>query len=183
MFTAKQAKDVPFTEEFLKNTVDLVNDAYLRGEAGMWVEPQPPRTNIEEFKKLIDEDKIIVAYQSDSQDMNSPVGSVLCDTKFDESKKLAELGMLCAHKDCLGQGLGKFLVKSAEERAKEMGCEQMRLEILSPTNFQHQMKVRLHGWYTGSLGYTQGEPLDFSIDYPQLANLLQGPTVFTPYFK
>ena len=137
----------------------------------MWKDPQPDRTNLVDFKALIDADKIIVAYKIEQpgvqpDDFDCPVGSVICDTKYDEQKKLAELGMLCAHNDCLGQGLGKVLVKAAEKRAKNMGCETIRLEILSPTNFQHAMKVRLHGWYTGSLGYTQGEPEDFSIDYP-----------------
>ena len=42
-----------------------------------------------------------------------------------------------------------------------MGCEKMRLEILSPVNYINEDKIRLHNWYTNRLGYVPGEPEDY----------------------
>ena len=121
-----------------------MNDAYVRGEKDMWKENV--RTNYDEIKQMVSEDKIIVAILND--DFVEPIGSVMCDSNFDKEKHLADLGMLCVKEDQTGKGIGKLLILESEKRAKEMGCSTMRLEILSPRDWKHPTKTWLDVWYT-----------------------------------
>ena len=65
----------------------MVNDGYSRGEAGIWKDPNASRTNLEEVKQLIQDDKVFLAMHE-----NSPVCIIYVDT----SKDTAALGMLSA---------------------------------------------------------------------------------------
>ena len=65
---------------------------------------------------------MIVAYPGNDRLLNdTPVGSVVCNTNY--QSKIAHLSMLCVHNDYAGKGLGGILIKAAEKRAKEMGCD------------------------------------------------------------
>ena len=58
----------------------------------------------------------------------------------DDFEKEAELGLLAVSDDWLSKGLGNFLIQNAEKYAKFRGCETMRLELLSPRDWNHKRK-------------------------------------------
>jgi GNAT superfamily N-acetyltransferase len=85
----------------------------------------------------------------------------------DRKNKIAEFGMLSATKEYLGQGLGRGLVKKAEERAKKAGCDRMKTTLAVPKDWEHPMKQRLGEWYK-RMGYVRGNPQDFKVVNPHI---------------
>ena len=83
------------------------------------------------------------------------MGSILAH-EFDSDKKEAELGMVSVHENYLRKGIATHLINAAEARGRELGCTTMRLEILSPRDWEHPMKVMLKKWYTEKLKYVEG---------------------------
>ena len=57
-----QAGDLPY---FITNLVNIVNDAYAEGEAGMWEAEDQKRTDYKEMERLLQEDKLMIAYPSE----------------------------------------------------------------------------------------------------------------------
>ena len=92
-------------DSFYIGLVKTVNDGYSRGEAGIWRDPNSQRTNIEEVKQLINDDKMILAMYG-----NEPVSTIYVDTSNDT----ACLGMLTAKLEHTGKGLGRRLILAAE---------------------------------------------------------------------
>ena len=110
------------------------------------------------------------------------MGSVFCNTVFDTEKKIGELGMLAAKDEFCGKGLGNGLISQAEARAKHNGCTNMRLELLTPRDWEHPVKVILDKWYT-KVGYVKGDTEDFDKSYPHISPMLACPMNFTVYLK
>ena len=110
------------------------------------------------------------------------MGSVLAH-ESDEDKKAAELGMLSVHENYLRKGIATHLINAAEARARELECETIRLEILSPRDWEHPMKVMLKKWYTERLSFVEGQTEDFASAHPQLVKLLSCSCKFTAYSK
>jgi len=160
----------------VEKVVLIVNEAYTRGEEGMW-KGTASRTNIEEMTSFLSDGRIILAYEAAT---GAIVGSILVTHNFGEH--LGELGMLCVAQTHLRQGLGKILVKAAEDHCRLKGCTEMRLELLKPAKFVHPVKTWLHEWYT-SLGYIQGNSEDFASAFPRIAPLLACDCLFTVYKK
>ena len=157
----------------INNLVTVVNDAYGRGEGDLWKDPQVKRTDPADLENLIKEDKIVIAYQTLSlpeqlraelpEDLEEfeeetllsfqePCGSIFCDATYDQSNHVGKFGMLCATEEMTGKGLGSLLIAYAENRAKAHGCNQMRLELLTPRDYEHPVKKFLIEWYT-RIGY------------------------------
>ena len=91
--------------------------------------------------------------------------------------------MLSAKEEHTGKGLGRLLFAASENKGREDGCEEMQLEILQPSEWQHPKKQILHQWYSERLGYKVGEALDFSKDYPQMNIHTACHLKFTAYIK
>ena len=159
----------------------MINDAYLRGEKGMWKESQEARTSPEEITQFMEGNKLILAYSGDN--LEDPVASVFFTSSEFGDKKQGELGMLAAKLDFTGKGVGRQLISKCEERAKEEGCHSVQLELLQPSEWVHPTKAILHQWYSERLGYKMGKEGDFAQDYPQMVPFLAGPTKFTEYVK
>ena len=191
-FTIRNAKEIydQFIQEnyskkdhLITNVVQIINDAYMKGEKGMWKEPQQNRTCFEDLAKFVEENKVLLAF-SKSDDLADPIASVIFTTRqTQDNKKHGEIGMLAAKLDKRGKGVGRALITACEERAKKEGCDAVQLEILQPSEWQHPAKGILHTWYSERLGYIQGVNRDFSKEYPQLIPLLAGPTKYTEYVK
>ena len=172
--------------------VAMVNAAYTRGEGlasegGMWKGERVERTNAAEACALLRARKLVLCRPADAAGADAAVpapclaGSVLCDVAFDAAARVGELGMLCVDATCLGQGVGRLLMREAEATCVAAGCVAMRLELLSPSEFAHPVKVWLDGWYQRE-GYVKGALEDFASAYPRIAPLLV-PCVFTTYRK
>ncbi|RYC59393.1 hypothetical protein CHU98_g6805 [Xylaria longipes] len=110
-----------------------------------------------------------------------PVVGCVCIKKL--SPTTGEFGMLAVDPTYRGAGLGRDLVRFAEERCRrDLGLAVMRLELLVPVHFEHVGKTRLQGWYT-RLGYVMTELGDFGEAYPTLNALLAGPTEYRVFEK
>ena len=172
--------------------VAMVNAAYLRGEGleaagGMWKGSEVTRTTDAEMRELLRQRKLIIcrrecAAAAAAGESAAPLaGSVLCDVEYDPAQRVAELGMLCVDAACLGRGVGRRLVLEAEATARRQGCVAMRLELLTPREFEHPVKTWLDAWYQRE-GYVKGATEDFASAYPRIAQILV-PCVFTCYRK
>ena len=158
----KDCKTLDDKMAFLDKLVSIVNHAYVIGEHSMWIENV--RTDCKDLEQKLESEVIILLvktnYNSNQEielgniivDENSIIGQILCDTKFDIRNKMAEFGMFAIHEKYQQLGLGNFLVKAAEERAKMCGCKKLQCEVLSPVEFEHDVKKRLSQWYQ-KLGY------------------------------
>ena len=58
----------------------------------------------------------------------------------------------------------------------------MRLELLTPREWEHPMKKILNVWYQ-KIGYVQGQKEDFGKLYPEISKMFDCPVDFTVYLK
>ena len=93
-----------------------------------------------------------------------------------------EFGLLAADPARRGQGIGRALVRFAEEQARRRGHRAMQLELLLPQAWVHPAKQVLADWYD-RLGYvvTGKEPVGTAL--PDLAPLLATECDFLIYRK
>ena len=158
----KDCKTPHNKKAFLDKLVSIVNHAYTIGEHSMWIENV--RTDCKDLEQKLENEVIILLVKTIHNtkqelelgniniDENSITGQILCDTKFDIPNKMAEFGMFAIQEKYQKLGLGNFLVIAAEERAKMCGCQKLQCEVLSPVDFEHDVKKRLKQWYQ-KLGY------------------------------
>ena len=160
--------------EFL---AQLINRVYAVAEEGMWqaVDGAPmPRTTTKEVQSLLSKQHLLLARHDESL-----VGCV-CVKML--SPLIAEFGLLVAHPDLRGKGIGRALVVAAEQEARDKGADVMQLELLTPKNWEHPVKAFLHRWYT-RIGYVPIRTEPFSQTYAHLAVHLATPCTFTVYHK
>ena len=55
--------------------------------------------------------------------------------------------MLAVSEDVRLQGAGAALVQAAEDCCRAAGCDTMRLELLTPREWEHPTKAMLKRWY------------------------------------
>jgi ribosomal protein S18 acetylase RimI-like enzyme len=90
--------------------------------------------------------------------------------------------MLVADPDHRGEGIGRELVRFAEELSRRRGLDTMQLELLVPRDWTHPNKEFLDAWYT-RIGYRPVRTGRFEQSYPQLEPLLATPCDFVIYRK
>jgi GNAT superfamily N-acetyltransferase len=162
------------TDEALAGPVaELINEAYLGGEKGLWAEGTP-RTDEDEVRALIRAGQIVVALDGDEL-----VGSVKLVWLDEET---AEFGMLAGSPRHRNSGIGRLLVAYAEGKALESGRRTMRLELLVPREWSHPVKEFLLQWYT-RLGYVHVRTGVLEEQYPQLSPHLVTACNYQVYHK
>ncbi|XVV15393.1 GNAT family N-acetyltransferase [Actinoplanes sp. CA-131856] len=149
----------------------IVNDAYAEGEKGLWREGTL-RTSATEMAELAG--KLAVARRGDHV-----LGSVRVQLL---SPRVGQLGMLAADPAERGSGVGRELVRFAEEHARAAGASVMQLELLVPLVGEHPVKEFLRGWYT-RIGYRQVGTESLADDYPELSPLLAVPCHLQVFHK
>ncbi|EXM18185.1 GNAT domain [Fusarium oxysporum f. sp. vasinfectum] len=154
---------------------DIVNTAYTKAESDIFI-PSYQRTSTAEIAKFLSNGQLAVAYL---QPNNEPIGCVFIKLI---TPTLGEFGMLALDPQYQGTGTGRQLAVFAEDECRRRGCTTMQLEILVPMTFHHEGKVRLLGWYT-RMGYELVKLGNFADDYPDLVNLLAGPTEYRVFEK
>jgi GNAT superfamily N-acetyltransferase len=152
---------------------DLVNRVYATAEAGLWVEDAARTTTIE-IAEMITAGQIALA-RVDGQ----IVGSIWIQ-QLDDG--VGEFGMLVADPDHRGEGVGRELVRFAEELSRQRGLDVMQLELLVPRRWSHPNKEFLHAWYT-RIGYRPVRTGNIEESYSHLAPLLATPCDFVVYHK
>jgi GNAT superfamily N-acetyltransferase len=121
----------------------VINRAYAAGEAGLWVEGWS-RIAREEVADMVRDGAMLVA-----RDGERIVG---CASVRPLDAATAELGLVSALPGDWGGGVGRALVRFAEDLARARGIATMQLELLVPRDGTHPHKERLRAWYE-RLGY------------------------------
>ena len=140
----------------------LVNRVYEQAEGGLWADGAE-RTTPSEIAALVADGQIATARLGDRV-----VGAVRLQAL---DADVAEFGMLAAHPEWRGIGVGRELVAFAEARAATSGRTAMQLEVLVPRHWTHPSKEFLRAWYD-RLGYRIERVTHLEELYPDLAPLL-----------
>ena len=141
---------------------EVVNEAYARGEVGLWREGAD-RISDEGVHALVAAGELAAARED-----GRVVGCVRV-TSLDP--RTAELGLLAVAGERTGSGVGRALLASAHDLARERGHTAMRLTLLVPKEGSHPFKVRLDGWYRRQ-GYRVVGRADFAATHPEPAAFL-----------
>jgi len=149
---------------------ELINRVYRVAEEGLWLDGTA-RTTPAEVASLTRTGEIVVARVA-----GRLVGCVQVRTLGDG---LGEFGMLVSAPEHRATGIGRELVRFAEEQA---GRAVMQLELLVPREWSHPSKEFLAGWY-GRLGYRPARVGTVEESHPGLAPLLATPCDVRIYHK
>jgi len=140
-------------QQDISNVVKIVNTAYEHGEYGMW-KGDTMRINDKEVLNRLQNEKLLLLTKTDEQD--KPIGERIhgcIHVDWDYEEGCCQLGTFAIDEANRGKGIGKFLMRAAEVYALTLkDCTSLQLEILSPMEYEHEIKVRLDRWYT-SLGF------------------------------
>ncbi len=151
----------------------LINDVYKVAEDGLWADGAA-RTTATEVTSLIG------AGQLATGRVDGRLAGCVRIQLLGEG--VGEFGMLAVDPGCRGTGLGRALVRFAEQVCRDRRCDTMQLELLVPREWTHPSKEFLHGWYT-RIGYQRTATGEVEESYPHLAPLLATPCDFAIYRK
>ena len=152
---------------------DLVNRVYAESERGLW-KAGTQRTNAEEITAFAEAGELAVAR------LGGRLAGVVRIRRLDP--ETGEFGMLAADPAVHGRGVGRELVRFAEEVSRERGSTVMRLELLVPRGRVAEPKEILRAWYERR-GYRLQRVGTIDEDYPLLAPHLAGPADYQIYRK
>jgi predicted N-acetyltransferase YhbS len=143
----------------------IVNDAYGRGEAGLW------RDGAERISDAGLGGLVAAGELAAAREDGRVVGCVRV-TSLDA--RTAELGLLAVAPERSGAGVGQALMDFAHDLARARGHTTMRLLLLVPREGSHGFKDRLESWYVRQ-GYRVVGSQDFAAYAPEPArDLLVG---------
>jgi GNAT superfamily N-acetyltransferase len=129
-----EARDEALVEEL----VQVINEAYAAGEAGLWL-PGATRTEPGEMTEAVRSGGVIGATLD---------GRIVgCAYVRPLDAGTADLGLISVIPARWGSGVGRQLVHSAEELMRSRGVSTMQLELLVPKGWIHAEKQRLRAWY------------------------------------
>lgn len=151
----------------------MVNAVYTVADTGLWIEPFE-RTNPGELVRHTRDGELAVA-RTDGR----IVGCVRARTVDDAT---AEFGLLAADSSVRGSGVGRELVRFAEQTARATGRTVMELELMAPRDGGHPAKDFLAAWYR-RLGYRPIGRSDLATVHPGLGPRLARPCDFVRYRK
>jgi ribosomal protein S18 acetylase RimI-like enzyme len=141
---------------------EIVNEAYARGEVGLWREGTE-RIADQDLRALVAAGQLAAARED---------GRVVgCVRVTSLGPRTAELGLLAVAGERAGAGVGRALMAFAHGLARERGHAAMRLTLLVPREGSHPFKVRLAEWYRRQ-GYRVVGRADFAAMHPEPAALL-----------
>lgn len=167
--TAGAADDLSLAEA----VAEVINRAYAAGEDGLFV-PGTPRTTPAEVADLIASGGMLVARLD---------GEVVgCGYVRPLDATTADLGLISASPERQGIGIGRAIVRAAEERARSRGATTMQLELLVPKGWAHPQKERLRAWYS-RLGYETVGSATFEEVATHAASQLATPCEFLVFRK
>jgi GNAT superfamily N-acetyltransferase len=159
--------------ELMGAVTDLVNTVYRESERGLWVDGAT-RTDRAEVAALTRAGELVAARR------NGRLIGVLRLRRWDDES--SEFGMLAADPAVRGEGVGRSLVRYAEDTARARGHRSMRLELLVPRSFTLASKEFLAAWYT-RCGYELERVGRIEEVHPHLAPLLATAADFRVYRK
>ncbi|WP_420752454.1 GNAT family N-acetyltransferase [Rhodococcus sp. O3] len=143
----------------------IVNAVYVVAEDGMWP-AGATRTDTDEVAAAARRGEMFVARTA-----AGIVGSIRI-VRIDEST--AEFGMLAADFAARGLGVGRALVRFAEEHCAAAGFRYLQLEVIRPRDQDIESKQFLAQWYP-RMGYAVVGTVPAEVGHPELAPLLAVP--------
>jgi GNAT superfamily N-acetyltransferase len=160
-------------ESVVEQVVAVINAAYAVGEAGVWLDGWT-RTDAAEISEAIRSNGLLAA-TSDGEIVGCTyVQPIDADT--------ADLGLVSVAVDHWGGGVGRELVRSAEELMRSGGVTTAQLELLVPKESIHPEKERLRAWYT-RLGYRVVRTAEFEEFAARASAQLATPCEFLVFQK
>jgi GNAT superfamily N-acetyltransferase len=169
LLAAGEAQNEAIAEEL----AGLINAAYAVGEAGLWLEGTT-RTQPAEIAEAIRSGGVLAASLEGRRVGCAYVRPMDADT--------ADLALISVAPHQWGSGVGRELVRSAEELMRSRGVTTMQLELLVPKGWVHPDKERLRNWYT-RLGYRVVRSAPFEQVAAHLASKLAAPCEFLIFRK
>ncbi|WP_162001772.1 GNAT family N-acetyltransferase [Streptomyces violaceusniger] len=159
--------------DLMSALTSLINEVYEVAEEGLWA-PGTTRTSRQEVTSLTQAGEIMVAWLHDELSG--------CVRVQQLSAGICEFGMLAAAPKQRGIGVGRELVRCAEQYGREAGLDVMQLELLVPREWSHPSKEFLAAWYE-RIGYQVFRIGSIDESYPELAPGLATPCDFVIYHK
>ena len=138
-------------EPFLGDLVEMVNEVYQKGEAGILTGASNQslcRLSISLTKKVVG-NLFILWERINAPDDRKVIGCV----KFDPCDGIVgEWGCLAVHPDRQGLGYATRLVRVVEEHLSRT-CKAWKIQLVHPLHWKHDHKERLRMWYQHGLRY------------------------------
>ena len=169
LLAADKSRDGSLVEELVR----LINGAYAIGEAGLWQEGAT-RTAPTEIADAVRSGGMLAATRD-----GRLVG---CAYVHPLGVETADLGLVSAAPESWGDGIGRQLVRVAEDLMHQRGVTTMQLELLVPKAWEHPHKRRLRDWYT-RLGYRVVRTARFEQVAAHLESQLATPCEFLIFHK
>lgn len=158
LLPAAASKDSALVERI----TELINEVYAVAEDGLWADGAT-RTSVDEVAELTRARQVAVAR------LRGRIVGCVRIQRLDEGT--GEFGMLAADPSHRGIGIGRELVRFAEQTCRDEGLGTMQLELLVPRNWVHPTKEFLAAWYS-RIGYRIVRTGTLEEVYPDLAPLL-----------
>jgi GNAT superfamily N-acetyltransferase len=171
--TALLSADAATNGAVMSTLADLVNDVYAVAEKGLWADGAK-RTCAADVADFTRAGQIAVAARG--------AGLVGCVRIQQLDDNVSEFGMLAVDPGHRNAGVGRELVRFAEQRSRDMGCVTMQLELLVPRGWKHPSKEIVAQWYA-RMGYRVASTGSFGEHYPDLRPLLATACQFIVYRK
>jgi GNAT superfamily N-acetyltransferase len=151
-------------EVLVHQLAQLINGAYAAGENGLWLEGTTRITAAEVARTIAGGGMLVATFDG---------GVVGCGHVRPLDPATAVLGLVSVAPQQWGGGVGRELVRSAEELARSRGVTAMQLELLVPRGWVHPEKDRLRAWYL-RLGYevVRSAPIEEILTHAAAARLV-----------
>ncbi len=163
-------KDIPISEEKLKNLVEIINAIYLASEGELWPHDGSYfRITLSEIKDFIKKGHLRFAMIADKI-----VGVIKIHRKEDN---LGCFGLLSVDPNYRNLKIGSKLIQIAEQWCVSSGLSCIELELLVPREFSLKDKEMLRKWYS-QIGYKLIAIEPFESLYPSHKDLIQVPCNF-----
>jgi GNAT superfamily N-acetyltransferase len=169
----------------IAHLTEIVNRIYLEAEGSFW-KPGFKRTNAAEIKACLSSGNLALAWLGEASyhnHANLKTDLVGCaNIKMSPEEETGEFGMLACDTAARGRGVGRELLRFAEDETLRRGARRMLLTLLQGDGWRHEFKARLEAWY-GRNGYQLVRVEDVRTNWAFLAPLLAKPMVMKVFIK
>ena len=157
----------------MERIANIVNRVYAASEESFWM-PGAVRTTAVEIAEFTSSGEIAVA-----QAKGEIIG---CVRVRQIDQETGEFGMLSVDDEYQGSGIGRELIRFAEQKCQKEQLGKMQLELLVPQEGDHPAKKVLENWYT-RIGYQPVHTKIIDASFPELVQMLAFPCKFVAYQK
>jgi GNAT superfamily N-acetyltransferase len=151
----------------------VINRAYAMGESGLWRDGSMRITAAEVAGAIRGGDMFVA-------EIDGRIAGCAHVRPLDAAT--ADLGLVSADPDQRGRGVGRELVRAAEDLMRRRGTATAQLELLVPVGWAHPEKEQLRAWYE-RLGYRVVRTAPFEEVATHAASELAVPCEFLVFRK